>query len=531
MTEPQRAPAWERSIPSVLLAWGTWSAFGPMLASGFAWTPGDLGDSRFVNYLLEHVYQWMLGRGASLWDPPMFYPTTNALAFSHVLVSPAPLYAVPRLLGAPPDLAYQIWLLLVGMAGFLVAYLLLSRPLGLRPLAAGGGAFLFAFGSPRLCQLNHAQLWVYFFGVVAVYAAVRIFGAGASRLPVWLWIHVLALSFALQLWADFYPGWFLALGFGLAVVLASVPYGTRRALVTVLAESRWAWLSATLLGAALTVPLAHHYLAAVGEVGHRDFVNTVPLFPKPASWIYMGSGSWLYGWMDRLDAVKALSCPWEHALGIGLVTGLLVVAGFVGARRQRLPVLVAATALAMIGLLSEPIWMWVGPHVPGSVAVRALARVGVFLLLPAAIGIGLFLSRVRRSAAAIAVLVVMAAEQRQARSVLFAKSDAARGVAAVAAAVDRACPAFFYAMIEVPGGFDPSIAHIDAIWAALTLNIPTVNGYSGNQPRGWSLGDNRVSPGGDDAALKDAVAAWMRVRGAADRKVCWVTFPDPRVNR
>jgi hypothetical protein len=292
-----------------------------------------------------------------------------------------------------------------------------------------------------------------------------------------------------------------------------------------------AWLAATLLGVALTAPLARHYLAAVDEVGYRKFEDILPMIPRAASWVYMGSGSWLYGWMNRLEVVKGLPFPWEHALGIGLATGVLVVGGFVSARRERLAALVAMTSLVLVGLLSEAVWPTVGPLVPGSGAVRAVSRVGVFLLLPAAIGLGLFLARVRKTAVAVALLVVVAAEQRQARLVTYDKTDAARGVTAVAAAVDRACPAFFVATIAAPGGNDPLYSQIDAMWAALTVNVPTLNGYSGNLPRGWPLNGNRLEPGGDDAALRGAVAAWMGAHGAADRRVCWVALPDPRSAR
>jgi hypothetical protein len=39
--------------------------------------PGDLGDSRFNMYVLEHGYRWLTGLDASFWSAPFFYPFTN----------------------------------------------------------------------------------------------------------------------------------------------------------------------------------------------------------------------------------------------------------------------------------------------------------------------------------------------------------------------------------------------------------------------------------------------------------------------
>ena len=35
-------------------------AFYPVFVSGFGRVPGDFGDARLVNYLLEHSWRWLL---------------------------------------------------------------------------------------------------------------------------------------------------------------------------------------------------------------------------------------------------------------------------------------------------------------------------------------------------------------------------------------------------------------------------------------------------------------------------------------
>ena len=41
----------------------------------FGQLPGDIGDTRFNMYALEHSYQWLIGN-SSLWNMPMFWPLT-----------------------------------------------------------------------------------------------------------------------------------------------------------------------------------------------------------------------------------------------------------------------------------------------------------------------------------------------------------------------------------------------------------------------------------------------------------------------
>src|SRR5215471_6433006 len=58
-------------------------AHHPMLFSRMQGVQIDHEDPRFINYLLEHGYQWLTGNRLhrELWNPPFFYPATNALAF------------------------------------------------------------------------------------------------------------------------------------------------------------------------------------------------------------------------------------------------------------------------------------------------------------------------------------------------------------------------------------------------------------------------------------------------------------------
>lgn len=87
----------------MLLIFGLVMFFYPMLINSSNMF-GDLGDTRFVTYVLEHFYKWITHQGlhTSFWNMPMFYPYENTLAFSDVMLGGIPLYVPFRMLGVSP---------------------------------------------------------------------------------------------------------------------------------------------------------------------------------------------------------------------------------------------------------------------------------------------------------------------------------------------------------------------------------------------------------------------------------------------
>jgi hypothetical protein len=52
--------------------------------------------------------------------------------------------------------------------------------------------------------------------------------------------------------------------------------------------------------------------------------------------------------------------------------------------------------------------------------------------------------------------------------------------------------------------------HDDASWVALASGVPTINGRSGNVPRGWTLGRPAFRDEDGARELRAKVAAWAR---------------------
>src|SRR5437763_11031164 len=159
-----------RPPPAPLALWlcGLLLAFYPVLLSGFDRVSGDRGDARLLNYLLEHSYRWLLRQPPhrDLWGPPFFHPEPNVGAYSDILLSAAPLYWPWRALGLAPEAAFQLCLVALVSLNYLALFLFARRCLGFPPAVAAFGAFLFAFGSPRLVHTVHLQLQAHFWTVL-----------------------------------------------------------------------------------------------------------------------------------------------------------------------------------------------------------------------------------------------------------------------------------------------------------------------------------------------------------------------------
>jgi len=104
---------WRAIIPVALFLWGMWSLPYALLNPDHALIPGDLGDARFNNYVLEHFHQYVGGGVESFWDAPFMHPEENVIARSDNLLGTAPIYDAFRRLGWDRENAFQLWILVL----------------------------------------------------------------------------------------------------------------------------------------------------------------------------------------------------------------------------------------------------------------------------------------------------------------------------------------------------------------------------------------------------------------------------------
>lgn len=471
------------------------------------------------------------GDSGRFWNPPVFWPAPNVATYTDLLVGSGPLHWPWRLLGIDPDLAQVGWLASAMVLSFLLFRWFLARELGLGGLLpAVAGAWLFTFGGPRVASIVHPQLQIQVWWLVAFFALHRWASTpgGAPRHPALLPVAAAAVAF--QAWTAFYPFFFFGLLVALAAAL-SLALGIDRGWPSRLLQDRASAASAAVVGAAILAPLVARYLETLGQLGGRPWGALIGAQPRPASWILPGPRSALYGWLYELAPIAAdpdLLRP-PHANGFGLLTTLLATIGLWRSRRLPLVRLLVSTALAAMVLTTLwpggfSLWRFVHAVVPGAEGIRAVGRIGGFLLLPAAIGLAVLLRDLGRSAdrrvrsVVVPVLLLgVVAEQIQlppSWSREKARDRVAVLTEALASFPEGRCESFLVAWEGRPV---PTL-HEDAMRTAIRTGIPTLNGRYGNAPVGWELDPARWNASGKSPA--QVLFEWIEAHGLDGRRVC-----------
>jgi hypothetical protein len=524
-------------VPGLLLALGLFFLFHPMLRGGLGEIPGDLGDARLVNYLLEHSFLWATGRSdhAELWNLPMFYPRQNIFAYSETLLGAAPFYWFWRTLSIAPETSFQLWMLTMAALDFLAAFLLLRRGLRLGTLAAGAGAFLFAFGGARAIHLQHAQLLPHFFTLLAVYALLAV-ARSPGGAPSPGGVLAAALAIVAQLYASFYLGWFLLLGLALLALVALARRPTREDLFRLARLNGRGLLVAGVVSLLALSPLLVHYSRAAAELpGRHPWDPTFHMVPNLASWVTLGPRSWLYGWMEdpRLWALLRRAGPPEVSIGMGLLTSLCAALGLWQAARTRpwMAAVLGATVLLLLLTLRLPrgvtAWRLLWLYLPSATAMRAVFRIGVFALLPAALGLAWFLETRRHGWVAVLLAGLCIAEQGT-TMVTYSKRAAQQRADWIAERVGPGCRAFFFIADRQGDAAQPSLFyHVDAMAAQARRGVPTINGYSSQIPPGYDLYEIVAHLPVDHRAVHDRLNGWIARERLDPAGVCVVEQPYP----
>lgn len=278
---------------------------------------------------------------------------------------------------------------------------------------------------------------------------------------------------------------------------------------------------------------AQHYLATASEVGVRPYGTR--LIPRWHSWVLMGHNNYMYGWVYDLPFVPP-SNP-NHSNGLGLVTLAVCLTALLRHRRSpavRVLLLAAGSVIVMSTVVGHfSLWRVVYDCVPGGKAIRAVGRVGIVLLVPAAIGLTLHLERLRtnRRMVLFAVVALVCLAEQPHRRGWIEKQTVRDHVQAIAARVDPDSEAFFMCCT---GPANYRYVPDDAHWVQLASDVPTINGRYGNWPPKWGLRKAQELPVTDDAdraAVREALLAWIEAHNLDARRVQIIEYEGLRVRR
>jgi len=458
--------------------------------------PGDLGDTRFNLYVLEHGYRWLVGLEPSFWNAPFFYPAENTLAYSDSHLGSFLIYAVFRLLNFDTYDALYGWLLVCTTANYASAFWV-SRQLKISYLGALVAAFIFTFGLPVSGQIGHVQIVARFWVPIAFLLVYRLMTGGNIKS-----IYLLVFVIVAQLYASIYTGYFLLLCL-IGFILYFLVDSERDALTKLFSPLGGIHLaSAATLGVLLLFPLAVPHYIASQAVGGRDWAEIATMLPQPLSY-FRAPQSEL--WKRILPSTESLPMAHEHILFFGLVPLLSMVLFTLlrnpkiwawQLRRVGLAMLASFLVVFVITLNFNGVSFYqIIAGFPGVSGIRAVTRVGTVLVFPVSIISGIVISQAldwtkNRLAAPYSLLLIalllgaLILDQRPSVPG-FTKSDALLlSEPLEEQLVNNEEPVIWLGNSDANNNAFWE-TNLTAMLLSQKLNKSTINGYSGSIPPGY----------------------------------------------
>jgi hypothetical protein len=506
--------------------------------SGFSHIPGDIGDSRFNNFIFEHAWRWLLQKPlhSSFWDLPIFYPQSNTLAYSDLMVSFGPFYWIWRSFCIAPDAAYLGWFLTVGYFNYFLSYILLRKVLNISFVASALGAFIIAFSASRIEHIGQPQLFPLIYVLCSLITSFRYFYyfSVENNISQTFKRRLCILGFftciVLQFYGGFYNGYFIALLTGICCLVALSLKTGRGAIFNAIKKDWMIFLSCIAISVLALIPLASHYLEVNNLTGSRSWDEIQTMLPRPQSWIYCGFRTYLYRWMNNVSFWQNLPMRNEHGIGAGLITTIVMIYGFYINRKRTAFFLITMTALSTILLTTligqeYTLWKIVYHTLPGASALRAVSRIGLLVIgIPAGIGIALYVDSFHNSKSLrIAVLIAaLCCVEQKVADLSYNYLDERKPIDHIVGNLDTTKEVF---ILTANGNSPPPpyVVQIDAMIATLSSNVPTINGYSGNYPAGWSMfWDANTESSDSKSQFRENLFDWSTTHSIDINDIQWI---------
>lgn len=284
----------------------------------FSRIPGDLGDARFNNYVLEHAHLYFTGEVKEFWSAPFIYPEKNIIAYSDNFLGTAPFYSLFRSAGSDPQLAFQYWFILMTILNYLACYILLYY-LFKNPYAAALGAMVFAFSIALQSQISHAQAFPRFAIPLCLMSAVHYL---KTLNPRFFFLSLLAIVY--QFYCGIYLGFLLLITMIFFFLLSFIyRYGLYKEKLKI--KKWWLWMfCALLVNGFLLSLLMSHYMSRANDFTLYPYWEVVNSLPTIRSFFYAHYGSYLWKFLENTG--NQYEAYWDHQIFPGAIALLSFVA-------------------------------------------------------------------------------------------------------------------------------------------------------------------------------------------------------------
>ena len=353
-----------------------------LIGLDFTYFPGDLGDARFNNYILEHSFRYFTGQEASFWNAPFMHPEENILSYSDNLVGTAPIYSLFRFIGYDTITSFQFWVLTMFLLNYACSYFFLKWTFK-SSYPAVIGAFIFAFSLALQSQMTHAQVFPRFFIPLALWLCLLFM---KELKPIYFFVALLMV--VLQFYAGIYLGFMLVVPIGFMLLIILFGY-KRKLFYAQIKKVKWTILilGSLIINIMLLAILMLPYYYHSKETGVNSYASIVDSLPTLRSFFYSTPGSLLWDGLSKTG--EDYPAFWDHQLFPGIIS-LICAAGIVLCFffRKKFSFLKKVftdntMVLCLTGAITFLLFVryqgnslyWLVHHLPGFGSMRSLTRI------------------------------------------------------------------------------------------------------------------------------------------------------------
>ena len=157
------------------------------------------------------------------------------------------------------------------------------------------------------------------------------------------------------------------------------------------------------------------------------------------------------------------------------------------------------------------LWPYLSPFLPAAGALRAVSRLALLLLIPAALCAAWAVKGLSARRPWLTLVLVVLSMLEQGRTLSgFDRDEHRQRVRLVAGRVPGGTRVFLVTpTVPLKSDAFSCELHLDAMWASLETGVPTVNGYSGKMPPGWTFEEVVLHGPTDERDVESLLHRWL----------------------
>ncbi len=501
-------------IPIILLIIGLYFGILKIYGTDFSKVPGDFGDARFNNYILEHDYLYFIGKVNKYWDAPFMYPFKNVIAFSDNLLGTAPIYSIFRCMNGDRETSFQLWLLTLFILNFTCCYFVL-RKWSKNNVLSSVGAYVYAFSIFIVGNIYNVQTFPRFIIPFVFY---------------WFWKYLSEknikyfLFFCLGIVFQFYCGIYLGFILLYTLIFFFVSYIIIYKDVLLFSQLKnpkiiiQHFIVLSISGATF-FPLIFPYLLSSHQTGIATFNEVLSSVPSLRSYFFTSNAAQSWECLSKhgLSAFKNWWChflfigalPW---LGIAAVPFVLYTKKMEKTEKKFLRFLILSLFFSFIFCLNIngfSLYKYIY-NIPGFSVMRSLNRlinVEVFFFILILVFTFNELSKKNKSirwiVAFFPLIIIIDNRIDPDKVMTYDKWKSKERIAVVRNEISNHYNPKYKAIVCIEDNvIDVVSFHLDVMLAAQELNVPCVNSYTGHNPNEYNDFFNKID--------KKSVLIWYK---------------------